>query len=154
MNDTFEIVPPSSSAIIVFICIIGLLGAMTLLFSWMSYKSMRTSISVRDDKLILDTAIYGRSVPLSMIKHQEVEIIDLGKGSPWEPQIRSNGIGLPGLQIGWFSLRNGERALLAVTDRSRAVRIPVNDGYTIIASVNHPERLVGLLKQALESYRP
>jgi hypothetical protein len=58
------------------------------------------------------------------------------------------GTGLPGYSAGWFSLRNGEKALLFVTDRSRVVRIPTRDGYSLMVSPRHPQAFMEALRAA------
>jgi len=45
-----------------------------------------------------------------------------------QPKSRRMGTALPGYQAGWFRLRNGEKALLYLTDRTRAIYIPTQLG--------------------------
>lgn len=61
------------------------------------------------------------------------------------------GTGLPGYRAGWFRLRNGEKALLYVTDGSRAVYIPTNRGYSLLLSSQNPERLVNRLREIAQA---
>jgi hypothetical protein len=50
---------------------------------------------------------------------------------------------MPGYQSGWFRLKNGEKALLYLTDRSRAVYVPTTAGYSVLLSPDDPD---GFLK--------
>jgi hypothetical protein len=59
------------------------------------------------------------------------------------------GTGLPGYQAGWFRLRNGEKALVYLTDRRRAVYVPTTAGYDVLLSPEDPD---GFLR-ALASLR-
>jgi hypothetical protein len=59
------------------------------------------------------------------------------------------GTGLPGYAAGWFKLRNGAKALLYVTDRSRVARIPTTEGYLVMVSVNDPAALIAQLRSHL-----
>jgi hypothetical protein len=56
------------------------------------------------------------------------------------------GTALPGYQSGWFRLRNGEKALLYLTDRSRAVYIPTAEGYAVVLSPIDPDGFLTALK--------
>jgi hypothetical protein len=55
------------------------------------------------------------------------------------------GTGLPGYQAGWFRLRNGDRALLYLTDRSKAVYVPTTEGYGVLLSPAEPEQFLAAL---------
>ena len=56
------------------------------------------------------------------------------------------GTGLPGYQSGWFRLRNGERALLYLTDRTRAVYVPTTAGFSVLLSPAEPDRFIAALQ--------
>ena len=56
------------------------------------------------------------------------------------------GTGLPGYQAGWFRLRNGEKALLYLTDRARAVYIPTTAGYSLLLSPADPDGFLSQLR--------
>ena len=78
-----------------------------------------------------------------------VRIIDLNTQTEYKPRIRTNGIGLPGYEEGWFKLRNNEKALLFVTDYSRVVYIPTDKGYSLLLSVSSSEEF----RRSLELWR-
>ena len=63
--------------------------------------------------------------------------------------MRTWGTGLPGYQSGWFRLRNGERALVYLTDRRKAVYVPTALGYSLLLSPDDP----GAFLSALEAVR-
>ena len=58
--------------------------------------------------------------------------------------MRTNGVGLPGFLLGWFRLDNGERALIAVTDRGRVVYVPYVEGLLLV-SVADPAAMLDSL---------
>ena len=64
------------------------------------------------------------------------------------PRWRTNGVAIPGYQSGWFKLRNGERALLFVRDKRRVVYVPTSEGYSLLVSVDEPERVAAQLRQS------
>jgi hypothetical protein len=61
------------------------------------------------------------------------------------PKRRTFGTGLPGYQAGWFRLESGEKALLYLTDRSRAVYIPTTAGYSVLLSPENPDGLLAAI---------
>ena len=61
------------------------------------------------------------------------------------PARRTMGTGLPGYQSGWFRLKNGEKALLYLTDRTKAVYVPTTEGYGLLLSPDDPDGFLGAL---------
>lgn len=55
--------------------------------------------------------------------------------------IRTNGIGLPGLLVGWFR-GDGEKYKLYVTDKENVLYIPTKKGYTILISTVAGEDII------------
>jgi hypothetical protein len=56
------------------------------------------------------------------------------------------GTAFPSYRAGWFRLRNGEKALLYLTDSRRAVYVPTTRGYSLLFSPQQPERFVERLR--------
>jgi hypothetical protein len=50
------------------------------------------------------------------------------------------------LQVGWFRLRNGEQALLYLTDTSRAVYVPTTAGYSVLLSPQEPDEFLAAVR--------
>lgn len=46
------------------------------------------------------------------IKLQTTEVVLVKASGPWQPTLRINGYGTPGLSTGWFKLRNGKKAVV------------------------------------------
>ena len=55
------------------------------------------------------------------------------------------GTSFSGYQAGWFRLRNGDSALLYLTDRQKAVYVPTIDGYGVLLSPSEPETFLSAL---------
>ena len=109
------------------------------------------------DRELLDAAraaydvvgdLWGRSIPFHKLELAKARITDLGKGSEYRPRVRTCGTGLPGYASGWFRLANKEKALLYVTRRDNVVYIPTTDGYSLLLSVQEPERFLEMLRQS------
>jgi hypothetical protein len=61
--------------------------------------------------------------------------------------LRTNGIGLPGYQVGWFRLKNGETALLYVTDESTVTYLPTTEHDVLLLSVENAEAFLQALRE-------
>src|SRR6266581_721462 len=73
---------------------------------------------IAGDGLRLVGDLYGRVVPKRDIRVDGARRVDLAREAGLQPKWRI-GTALPGYQAGWFRLRNGEKALLYLTDRTR-----------------------------------
>jgi hypothetical protein len=89
---------------------------------------------------------YGRTVPSGQIRGQDAKRVDFATDPDLAPKWRTMGTGLPGYQAGWFRLKNGEKALLYLTDRSRAVYVPTTAGYSLLLSPADPERFLSAVR--------
>tara|TARA_B100000315_G_scaffold214356_1_gene212894 strand:- start:25 stop:474 length:450 start_codon:yes stop_codon:yes gene_type:complete len=147
MERTFEITMTSSAPLIfmasVSIFFILLIG----LFVFIGYSIRNTKFEVTDQGLRIKGGIYGRFIHNEEIIGENVKIIDLNADLGYKPRIRTNGIGLPGYSEGWFKLKNKEKALLFVTDRSNVVYIPTKQDYSVLLSASDPEEFYQVTKQ-------
>lgn len=107
-----------------------------------------SSVEVSSDGLRLRGDLYGRLIPMRALTVDGARRVDFGHDPDLEPVRRQMGTGLPGYRSGWFRLRNGERALLYLTDRSRAVYVPTTDGYGVLLSPADPEGFLLSLRRA------
>lgn len=90
--------------------------------------------------------LYGRFIP-----REQLNVAGARRVAPSEtdlkPRLRTLGTGLPGYRAGWFRLKNGEKALLYLTDESRAVYIPTTAGYSVLLSPQDPDGFLRALQQ-------
>jgi hypothetical protein len=89
---------------------------------------------------------YGRTIPAEQIHGQAAKRVDFAAEPGLAPKWRTMGTGLPGYQAGWFRLRNGERALLYLTDRRRAVYVPTAAGYSLLLSPADPDAFLSAIR--------
>jgi hypothetical protein len=89
---------------------------------------------------------YGRSIPSGQIRGQDAKRVDFATEPDLAPKWRTMGTGLPGYQAGWFRLKNGEKALLYLTDRSRAVYVPTTAGYGLLLSPADPDKFLSAVR--------
>lgn len=89
---------------------------------------------------------YGRSFRLEELKLDQARSLDLAAEPDFTPTRRTNGIGLPHYQSGWFDTKGAGKALVFVSDWSRVLVIPTTLGYTLILGPENPTFLVDYLK--------
>lgn len=100
---------------------------------------------ITDDSLVVGGGLYKIKVPLRDVSPSDAELAQ-GGGVPnlsW----RTNGIGMPGLSLGWFRTSDGDKVFGAVTDRERAVLLPTSLGYDIVLSPRDPQQFLFDLSQ-------
>ncbi|HEX6250333.1 MAG TPA: PH domain-containing protein [Gemmatimonadaceae bacterium] len=147
MPETFAIAPAQSKALWVVVALIlltVLVPAAVMVITALGSIGSRVEVSERGVRLRGD--LYGRFIPAEALRGNEARIVNLAAERELSPVARTMGTGLPGYRAGWFRLRNGEKALLYVTDGSRAVYVPTNRGYSLLLSPRDPERLVEMLR--------
>lgn len=76
--------------------------------------------------------LYKIQVPLSALRLQEAKSSTSKADAP-RLGLRSNGIGMPGLQLGWFMV-NGKKTFVAVSDMRGSVYIPTALDYDLIVA--------------------
>ena len=148
MTETFAIAPAQSKALWVVVALIlltVLVPAVVMVITALGSVSSRVELS--ETGLRLRGDFYGRFIPAEALRGNEARIVNLAAERDLSPVARTMGTGLPGYRAGWFRLRNGEKALLYVTDGSRVVYIPTNRGYSLLLSSQNPERLVNRLRE-------
>jgi hypothetical protein len=87
-------------------------------------------------------------VRASQLDLAAARVVDLGNETNLQPVIRLMGTSVPGLQTGWFWLRDRSRAFLLVTDRRRVLVLPRRDGGPVLLSLVRPESLLDALRRA------
>ena len=144
--EVFTIAPADTKALwliglvplLVLVLVVGVLGA-----SITSARSARFEVSTEGLRLRGDW--YGRLIPASQLVPAGARRVDLANTPELLPGRRTMGTSFSGYQAGWFRLRNGESALLYLTDRTRAVYVPTTDGYAVLLSPSEPERFLSAI---------
>jgi len=146
-STVFPMIPAASKSLW-FFAIIGLIlvGALFMM-GWLAWSMQHARFTVSKEGLHLQGDLYGRLIPLKSFKLDEVVVTNLNTDKDYQPTRRTMGTGLPGYAAGWFKLRNGEKALLFVTDRTHVARIPTTEGYSVMLSVADPSALIAELRR-------
>jgi len=147
--ESFPIAPASSRSLWFFIpmALVLLAVAVSLLVTALGHSRARYDLSSAGISLRGD--LYGRRViPASDLLGGAARIVDLAREPELSPQWRTLGTGLPGYKAGWFRLKNGEKALLSLTDTRRAVYLPTSRGFVLLLSPAEPERFLAAVRRA------
>ena len=139
MSEIFPMIPAPPKALWILGGILLLLFALIGLLSYIAYSSRTVQFELSREGLRVRGGLYRRMIPTESLIVEKAKQIDLGELTSYKPTRRTNGIGLPGYASGWFRLRNGEKALLYVTDVSNVVYVPTREGYSLLMSVAQPE---------------
>ena len=148
MVESFPIAPASSRSLWFFIpvAIIMLAAAAMLIITALGHS--RARIELTPAGLALRGDIYGRRlIPAANLRGGAARIVDLGREPDLAPGWRTMGTGLPGYKAGWFKLRNGEKALLSLTDVHRAVYVPTSEGFALLLSPAQPDSFLTALRR-------
>ena len=146
MSQVFPIFPASSKTLwsigVFAVLMLGLL----FLSLFIAYSCQQVKFELSEQQLNITGDLYGRTIPLTSLVIDEAKVIKLDKASPYRPRWRTNGIGLPGYQSGWFKLKNEEKALLFLTEYNQVVYLPTVEGYSLLISVKQAQEFLQLLK--------
>jgi hypothetical protein len=145
--ETFPIAPASARPMwfLVFFCIVLAVVVMALVYTAYSSRNSRVEIGADGIRLVGD--FWGREIPYGLLDISAAHAVDLTTRSEYSPVRRTLGTGLPGYASGWFRLRNGEKALLYLTERREVVYLPTTDGYSLLLSVADPARFLESLRE-------
>jgi hypothetical protein len=145
--ETFPIAPAAGRALwFVPILLVVVLVPVVVLVGSSVRGSRSARFEVSPEGLRLRGDWYGRTIPADQLRGQSAKRVDFAAEPALAPKIRTMGTGLPGYQAGWFRLRNGEKALLYLTDRSRAVYVPTTAGYSLLLSPADPDAFLSAIR--------
>ena len=127
---------------------VGLPVLITLLLVYLLYGGYRSSVTITGDALEVSVPVYGRSIPLDTIEPTGARIVNMRTDRGVRLGLRTNGLGALGYSLGWFRLVGGGKALVALTDRSSVASLPLNDGTTVLISLEDPVAFIQALQAA------
>jgi hypothetical protein len=126
------------------------LGAVVLLvgvaLAYHAYATNHLALRVTPDGLIVQAPLRRRAIARSELG--VARQVDLATDASFTPVRRKNGTDVAGLKEGWWELRNGEKALVVLTDPRNAVYIPTTAGYAVLVSPTDPAAFLASLKEA------
>jgi hypothetical protein len=145
MTETFPIVPGQVRLLWVavpsLLILLGLIA--TVAYSLSGAHNARFEVSPVGLRLRGD--FYGRFIVASDLRLDSARAVNLQTEPTLAPRFRTMGTAVQGYQAGWFRLRDGERALVYITDRSRVAYVPTARGYALLLSVADPDAFLASL---------
>jgi hypothetical protein len=129
--------------------LIGLVALTVIIVPFVLMRSLtgaRTStFEVSTNGLRLKGDLYGRLIPAADLRVAEARRVDLESQTTLQPRMRTAGTAIPGYRAGWFRLKNGEKALVYVTDPHRVVYVPTTKGYSVLLRVQEADSFLDAL---------
>jgi hypothetical protein len=150
--ESFAIIPASSRSLWVFYVLMLLLfvGVASVLF--ITGRGSRASrFELSEAGLRLRGDLWGRMIPSNALRGGAARIVDLATTPDLQPRWRTSGTTFSGYRAGWFRLRNGEKALVYLTETSRTVYVPTRKGYSVMLTPQQPERFLERLRSVAPS---
>lgn len=145
--DVFAISPASVKPLWFIVVICALLAIIVVALAYTAYSSRHSRVEIRNDRIKLVGDFWGREIPRRFLNVSAARILDLTEKSEFSPKRRTLGTGLPGYSSGWFRLRNGEKALVYLTQWREVVYLPTSDGYSLLLSVEQPQGFIETLQR-------
>lgn len=119
---------------------------LAVLLALNAYSTNHITLRVTGDAIEYNSLLRKRSFAKSELKLGDVQKISISQKPELEPVRRKNGSDFAGLKEGWWVLRNGEKALVVLTDPQNAVYIPTTKGYVLLVSPTDANGFVAALK--------
>jgi hypothetical protein len=147
METIYPMVPAGPKPLWIFIpAMLLMLAGLALLFAT-THGSQFSRFIVTDDAIRLRGDLYGRTILIRELQLDRARVANLAMEQTLRPASRRVGTGAPNYAAGWFRLRNGEKALLYLTDRSHALYIPTHAGYSLLLSPDRPDAMLEDLRR-------
>lgn len=140
----FAILKPAPYASVYAIAICLLLVLLTVFMTVLFATARNYKLEVSNGRLSIKSLLYNTDIELSRVDAEGVRLVNL-KTEGIRFRSRKNGLGVPGLKVGWFA-GDGGRYKLYVTDREKVLLIPTQDGYTILFSTNDGQAIIRAIK--------
>ncbi len=108
----------------------------------------RARYELSSDGLMLRGDIYGRKpIAAADLRGGAARMVDLDREPDLRPSLRTFGTALPGYRSGWFRLRNGDKALVSLTDPHHVVYVPTTQGFVLLLSPSQPDHFLEALRK-------
>ncbi len=147
MTEVFDIASTTSKSPVMVMVIAGALVTLVTvgLFGYIGMTMNHLYVELTPDAMKIKIPMYSRTIPRSELLLDQVRVINMKAPDAPRFTMRTNGIGLPGFQAGWFRVKDIGKVLACVTDMTRVVVIPTTNDYQILVSMKDPESFVNSL---------
>lgn len=107
----------------------------------------RQRVELDGEALRVATSFYARRIARADLDPAAARIFDPAEHTEYRPRLKRNGFSLPGYHSGWFSLRGGGKALMAVAGGRRWLHLPTRLGYALVLDLEKPQALLDELRR-------
>ncbi|QYK05600.1 hypothetical protein [Shewanella zhangzhouensis] len=129
----------------------GIILAVVGLLGWIFIGALSPEARLEQDRLVLDLPAYSRTIPVSSLQLDDARLVATSAADAPKLGFRTNGVGMPGYNLGWFRLKGDDaKALVSVTGDDPLLVIPVDEGYTLVLSTPDGEALLAALHSEKE----
>ena len=115
------------------------------LVSYTAWSTRNVRFVLSPESLQIRGDLFGRTITRAALEVLGARLLSLDVDADLQPTLRTCGTSVPGYLAGWFRLKNREKALVFVTDRSRVVYVPTTLGYALLLSVAQPDEFLKAL---------
>lgn len=143
-----QLSPASPSATYILMILAAVLLATAVVIAYVVWLSARGTLHLGAGGVDLQVPFYGRHIDLNELDLSAAVAVEDVRASPFTPSVRTNGVGLPGYQVGWFRLSNGDSGLVALGAGSKAIAVPVRSGFVLVVGVDAPSEALAALRSA------
>jgi Bacterial PH domain len=147
METVYHIVPAGFRPLYLLTPVLVLLAGGLGMLAATGYGSQRAAFILSDRGIDFRGDVYGRRIPWNALRLSEARIVDLNREATLRPRSRRIGTALPGYAAGWFGLNNGQRALVYLTERQRALYVPTTLGYALLLSPQDPNAMLAAMRR-------
>jgi hypothetical protein len=147
-SQVFPIARGSSATSWFIVGLIAFLAAIPLSLVVVSCWPWSGRFLVSTAGLKIEGSFYGREFAMPVLRVSEARRLSALDTPGYWPAWRTNGIGLPSYQAGWFQLNNQRKALVFATDWSRSVIVPTEESFVLLLSPDDPDSFLDALRAA------
>ncbi|MCK9169105.1 MAG: PH domain-containing protein [Treponema sp.] len=140
--------PDSSSTAALFIMCV-LLAVLFIFLVVLCLSARSYTLTVRDGRLNIQSVFYNTYISLDEIDTDGIRTVDF---STLGIKYRTNGIGIPGLNVGWFKGTAGKYKLY-VTDKQNVLLIPTKKNYGILFSTTQEKQITDTIRSSAQTDR-
>ena len=114
--------------------LLAVAGISVLCLLPISWAVRRRHLSLTATELVIRGGFYSRRLPIASLKLDAAQQVSLIARREYVTRWRTNGIALPGYRVGWFRLRNGDKALVYLSDPYAVTYLPTTAGFVLLLS--------------------
>ncbi len=127
---------------------VGLVIATVGFFGWIYWQANSASITLVNHQLQLQLPLFSQDMALSDLNLVDAKVVNLHSEHAPVLSWRTNGVGLPGYQLGWFKLKQDGKALVAISDPQQVLYIPTTLGFSLLLSTPQAPVLLQQLRHS------